>query len=311
MAVEDMTKPNFFIVGAPKSGTTALSEYLRSHPNLFMSHPKEPHYFAKDFWQRTYRYVKALDEYLELFKECTGEHLAVGEASVWYLYSSVAIRNIRQFNENAKIIVMLRNPIDMTYSLHSQLHYALAENEEDFEKAWRLQPSRRKGLNLSRELQKSDRTPEFVQYAQVGRLGDQVERLLDVFPVEQVKMILFDDFTTSTQAVYEDVLSFLEVPFDGRTSFPRINVNKTNKIIWLANLYGVPPWPLDYTVRILKKLLGVRSTGIGSFLDELNASKEPRKPLAPAFRSELAKEFSEDVQKLSQILGRDLSHWIT
>ena len=110
-----MPIPNFFIVGAPKCGTTALCEYLKYHPNVFMSTPKEPHYFAEDF--ERYRHVKTEDKYLALFGDCNDRHLMIGEASVFYLRSTRAVSLIRDFNPDAKIIVMLRNPVDMVYSL--------------------------------------------------------------------------------------------------------------------------------------------------------------------------------------------------
>ncbi len=298
-----MRKPNFFIVGAPKCGTTALSEYLRGHPNIFISQPKEIHYFAEDFPQ--YRVVKSLDQYMGLFQEATSEHLAVGEASVWYLYSSIAGHNIYGFNENAKIVVMLRNPIDLVHSIHSQLVYSLNEDEEDFETAWRLQSLRKRGIRVP----KSCMAPTTLQYLQAGRLGDQVERLLEIFPSDQVKIILFDDFTMSTKGVYEDVLSFLGVPSDGRSDFPAINVSKVHKLKWLAYLTQRPPFPRGYFPQSLKKLLGLERTGALDKIRQLNARERLRKPLSPIFRAELIGAFRDDIEKLSRILNRDLSHW--
>ncbi len=123
--------PNFFIVGAPKCGTTALYEYLRPHPSIFMPRHKEPHYFASDLG--TYPFIKTLDDYRRLFDGAGPQHLRVGEASVYYLRSTTAIANIRAFNPDAKLIAMFRNPVEMVHSLHSQLLYVAEENESDFE----------------------------------------------------------------------------------------------------------------------------------------------------------------------------------
>ena len=139
-------KPNFFIVGAPKCGTTALYEYLRPHPNIFMSEVKEPHFFAKDFG--AYPRIKTLREYNAIFAGSTEEHLRVGEASVYYLRSSVAIANIHEFNPEARLIAMFRNPVEMVHSFHSQLLYISEETVADFETAWRLQERRSRGLDL-------------------------------------------------------------------------------------------------------------------------------------------------------------------
>lgn len=206
--------PNFFIVGAPKCGTTALYEYLRPHPSIFMPRHKEPHYFASDLG--TYPFIKTLDDYRRLFDGAGPQHLRVGEASVYYLRSATAIANIRAFNPDAKLIAMFRNPVEMVHSLHSQLLYVAEENESDFEAAWRLQERRRQGEALP----PGSRGGFLVQYFEVGQFGTQVQRVLSHFPRDQVKLILFDDFAASPQAVYDDVIAFLGIPHDGRSEFP-------------------------------------------------------------------------------------------
>jgi hypothetical protein len=129
-------RPNFFIVGAPKCGTTALYEYLRLHPNIFMPQYKEPHSFATDLG--AYPLIKSPDAYAELFRDACGRHLRVGEASVYYLRSSTAIANIHDFDPEAKIIALFRNPVDLVHALHAQLLYVGEEVVPDFEAAWRL-----------------------------------------------------------------------------------------------------------------------------------------------------------------------------
>src|SRR6185312_16840962 len=100
--------PNFFIIGAPKCGTTALSEYLRRHPNIGFSEQKEPHYFNDDF---SSRHIYSLDEYMKCFASNSADKVAIGEASVFYLSSRSAVRNILQHMPDAKFIVMLRDPV--------------------------------------------------------------------------------------------------------------------------------------------------------------------------------------------------------
>lgn len=298
-------KPNFFIVGAPKCGTTALYEYLRPHPNIFMPRVKEPHFFAKDLG--TYPFIKTLDDYTKLFAERAEQHLAVGEASVYYLRSSAAIPNIRAFNPAAKIIAMFRNPVEMVHSLHSQLLYVSEESEPDFETAWRLQGQRRDGIGLP----PASRGGFLVQYAEVGAFGTQAERLLSTFPPAQVKIILYDDFAASPQAVYDDVIRFLGIPHDGRTTFPRINEGKRARMAWLRDFYRKPPAPLRSAFRGLKRAVGGDSIGaVTRRLVALNTVKEGRQPLSPAFRAELVNAFRDEVAHLGRLLGRDLSHWI-
>ena len=298
-------KPNFFIVGAPKCGTTALYRYLQPHPNIFMPEIKEPHFFARDLGD--YPRIKTMEDYLGLFAGATAEHLRRGEASVYYLRSSVAIPAIREFNPEARIIAMFRNPVDMVYSLHSQLLYVSEENVSDFETAWRLQDRRGRGLDVPPHI----RSPLLVQYAQVGQFGTQARRLLSTFPREQVKIILFDDFAASPQQVYDDVIAFLGLPHDRRTDFPRINENKGARVAWLRRLYRKPPPVLREAVRSLKRAVG--GEGISTAkkkLVALNTVRERRAPLPPRLREELVAAFRDEVSLLAEITGRDLSHWV-
>jgi hypothetical protein len=298
-------KPNFFIVGAPKCGTTALYEYLRPHPNIFMSAIKEPHFFARDLG--TYPRIQRADEYAAMFAEANERHLRVGEASVYYLRSTVAIPNIREFNPEARLVAMFRNPVDMVYSFHSQLLYVAEESERDFETAWRLQERRARGLDLPPR----SRGAFLLQYAELGRFGSQVERLLSVFPPSQVKLILFDDFAASPQAVYDEVIEFLALPHDGRSEFPRINDNKRARIDWLRRFARKPPPVLRSAIRGLKQAIGAEGlSGAKKRLVALNTTKERRPPLSPAFRAELVQVFHDEVAKLGRLLQRDLSHWV-
>jgi hypothetical protein len=298
-------KPDFFIVGAPKCGTTALYAYLREHPNIFMPQVKEPHFFAKDLG--TYPRIKTLDEYSGLFAHSTDRHRRVGEASVYYLRSTVAIANIREFNPEARIIAMLRNPIEMIHAMHSQLLYVAEENVPDFEQAWRLQERRRQGLDLPPK----SRGAFLLQYAELGRLGTQTERLLSIFPRDQVQLILFDDFAASAQRVYDGLIEFLDIPHDQRRQFPRINDNKRSKLTWLGNFASKPPPALRSAVRRLKRTVGgERVTAVRRKILDLNTVKERRPPLSPEFREELVATFRDEVALLSRLLGRDLSHWV-
>lgn len=298
-------RPSFFIVGAPKCGTTALYEYLRPHPNILMPRVKEPHFFATDMG--TYPMVRTLEDYLGLFPESTDERMRAGEASVYYLRSSAAIPNIHEFDPGSKIIAMFRNPVDMVYSLHSQLLYVAEETETDFETAWRLQERRRQGLDLP----STCREPSLVQYAQVGRFGTQTERLLSIFPREQVKLIVYDDFAASPKAVYDEVIDFLGLPHDHRTSFPRINENKRVRIAWLRDFSRKPPPGLRNAFRSLKRAVGGEAiSSVKKKIVALNTVRERRPPLSPELRAELVASFRDEVGLLSRILDRDLSHWV-
>jgi hypothetical protein len=162
-------KPNFFLVGAPKCGTTSYFHYLSLHPNLFAPSIKEPYFFCDDF--EILKGGQTLDDYLDLFSEAGSAHHAIGEASVTYMYSTVAMQNIFEFDPTSRIIAMIRNPCQLVYSLHSHLLYLMEEEEADFEVAWSLQDDRLQGTNVPKKCQE----PFFLQYREVG-LHDRVPR---------------------------------------------------------------------------------------------------------------------------------------
>ncbi len=301
-----MKKPNFFIVGAPKCGTTALSEYLRGHPNVFFSQPKEPHFFATDFPNK--RIIATFEEYIDLFHEVQPNHLRVGEGSVWYLYSREAVQNIYEYNPEAKLIVMLRNPVDLVHSLHSQLLLSIDEDEKNFERAWNLQELRKSGKRIPKKC----RTPAFLQYRDVGKLGAQIERLLEVFPKEQVKVILFEDFVSDTKAVYEDVLSFLGLDSDGRKLFPRINESRKYRSQLIGQFTQTPPASIIHVWKCIKDTFGINDFGhsVMNRLRQANTHIKPRMALNARLRLTLIHEFREDISVLEAIIGRNLSHWI-
>jgi len=301
-----MARPNFFIIGAPKCGTTALCQYLSEHPEIFISHPKEPHFFAEDL--PGYRFAKDLKSYLKLFDEATSKHKMIGEGSVYYLYSKVALDKIYEFNPQAKLIVMLRNPVDLVYSLHSQLLYSRNENIKDFQKAWMMQKKRLQGKYIP----KSCTDPKVLQYGQVGMLGSQCKRLFSKkFLKDQILVILFEDFVRSTQLVYEEVLSFLNVRNDGRKEFPVINSNSSHKITFLSPLYVNTPKIIQILVKYLKKMMMIEDNiGLTRKIMYINTKYGKRRQLDNHFRLYLTNFFHDDINLLSNIINKDLSHWL-
>jgi len=297
-------RPNFFIVGAPKSGTTALCEYLRSHPNVFMCSPKEPHYFATDFPKK--RLVTNQNDYLKLFALANENHLRVGEASVWYLYSRDAIRNIKQFAPEAKIIVMLRNPVDFVYSMHSQALYTRNENENDFRHAWALTSQRRNGNHIPNDCKEI----KLLFYDEIGLLGEQIERLCRIFPLQQIKTIFFDDLVNDTKRIYYDVLAFLELPDDFRNDFPIVNSNKRHRLQFLSKLTRRPPICLLRAVESFKRISGLEELGLLRTIECLNRNNEKRPQLDKEIRELIIETYRNDVIKLSRMTGRDLTRWI-
>ncbi|OYW64524.1 MAG: hypothetical protein B7Y26_07265 [Hydrogenophilales bacterium 16-64-46] len=300
---QGMIRPNFFIVGAPKCGTTALASYLRDHPAVFLTDPKEPHFFATDM--DVHRYVRTEEAYLALFKHAKQHHHAIGEASVGYLFSAVALANIRRFNPDARIIAMVRNPVDMVQSLHRQLVYAGYEDEPDFEKAWRLQDARKRGESIPMLC----RAPGFLQYGDACSLGRQIEHLYAVFPREQVHVIVFDDLVRNAAKVYRDTLTFLGLPSDDRVIFEVVNEAKTIRFSWLGNLTSrLKPVAMRFALG-LRRLTGLNIFGFLKRVIQLNQVKAKKPPIPAHMVIELQAHFESDVALLATLLDRDLRGW--
>lgn len=298
-----MRKPNFFIVGAPKCGTTAMSEYLKSHPNIFMCYPKEPHFFAPDVMRSPY--VRNMDEYLGLFGSCTEAEFAVGEASADYLMSKVALPEIRSFAPDGKIVVMLRKPAELVWSFHNQLVKNGLEPVLSFEDAWNLQEDRRRGKRVPRMCE----APALLQYKSVGELGRQLNFAMSAFSRERIHVVLFDDLLADPLVEYKKVLAFLGVPDDGRVEFPRVNESIRYRWAWAGQF---PKRLRRYVARplaVLRRKAGFRGTGIIKILDSWNTARASRLPLGAEFSKYLNEVFKEEVEMLEALLGRDLSHW--
>ena len=217
-----MRVPDFFIAGAPKCGTTALFSYLQTHPGIFLPEErlgisrltaKEPHYFCTDF--PNYRRCRDLDDYLRLFAPAPAGTL-IGEASVWYLYSEVAIPQIIERNPCAKFIVLLRNPVNMAHSLHNLLYQILDEDIEDFRQRLGHAGSARPGS----EHPPHCREPKHLLYKNVCSFSHQLERLFEHVPREQCLVIISDEFGAAPEQGYRRALEFLGLPADQRDPFP-------------------------------------------------------------------------------------------
>jgi hypothetical protein len=302
---EQTTKrtPNFFIVGAPKCGTTALYSYLKDHSQIFLPELKEPHFFCTDFPE--YRRIRDIQEYEALFQSANEEQQAVGEASVFYLFSQEALRNIFEYNPKARIIVMLRKPVEMAHSLHSQLYFGFRENEADFETAWNLQDTRLKGKSLPEHCLE----PKHLQYRKVASYSSQIAQLFEIFPREQVKVLFHDDLKRSVRDVYCEVLDFLGVEDDGREQFDRVNVNKVHRSPMLARWMMRPPFPFNYLKSTAKHVFGIKGNPQMRTLYSKLTRPTTREALGEEFEQGLVSFYQEDVVKLEELLDQDLSHW--
>lgn len=297
-------KPNFFIVGAPKCGTTSLYSYLETHPNIYLSPVKEPTYWSADI--RHVRAYSSEDAYLELFRRVGKEHRIVGEGSTTYLSSDQALPRIMQFNPASKVVCVVRNPLDFMSAYHMEMCVNFQEDVEDLETAWMLQEQRRHGERIP----PACAAPRKLDYEAAGSFGNQIQRLYEFVPAEQRLVLLFDDFVEDARQVYERVLQFLHLESDGRTDFPRLNEARTYRFQALRRLVYHPPRPFSAAVALLRRAGGPQGLNVGKHFNRVLRKRQPRRPISDDFRCRLSGVFAEDVLKLQELLKRDLSHWL-
>jgi hypothetical protein len=243
-----------------------------------------------------------------LFSKADEEHIAIGEGTTEYLYSPAALNNIKKFNPDAKIIIMLRNPVEMVLSLHKQWIHSLFEDEEDFERAWALQEERAKGNSIP----KLCREPQWLIYGKMASYSSYVEQVYKVFSADNVKIIIFEEFISQTETVFNDVLRFLNIPPILRSGFPRVNgqrefSSKISKNIAL----NTPVFVRNFVTRM--RFISLLSW-IPDILDYIFKSESKNKKgfnqmSNPKFREYLVNFFEADVHRLSLLINKNLDHW--
>ncbi len=298
---------SFFLVGAPRCGTTSISKTLAAHPQVCFSKPKETHFFAlaaagmdddtlrREFLRRHYY-------------ECPVRGRFLGEGSVSTLYAPAALRGIQRFDPGARFLVAVRNPVDMLPSYHARLLYSLDEDETDFARAWALQEERARGARLPPRC----RDPRLLQYGNIGRLGEHVERLFETVGRENCFVILIDDIKTRNAAVYREVLDFIGLDDDGRAGFVHKNENRGYRSRFLQQFVMNPPaWITRLMLKRQHKGLGRMPLlrAIRRRIKKKNKVRVGRPPLDAALRAELRDFFRDDVARLGRLIGRDLSQW--
>jgi hypothetical protein len=287
---------NLFIVGAPKCGTTAWVEYLRSHPDIFFPNSKEDCYFALDLPK--FRFIHSEEEYSRLFADSGGARV-VGEASAMYLFSEAAAGAIRDYNPGAKVLIFLREQEEYLPSLHNQFLWEFSEEIEDFETAWRLSGRRPPATVPDACLE-----PRTLDYAAMGRFREQVERYLTSFPTEQVRVIHFRDWVADPRATYLEILDFLKLADDGRTDFPRINPGVTYRSRSLARFVLRPPKLARRVAQSMKALTGPFGRWLDRRARKVGLMSMPgyKKQISSELRDEIQRHYAEDNRMLEERL---------
>ncbi len=290
-----MKIPNLFILGAPKCGTTSLTNWLNQHPEVFHPEIKEPYYFYTVNKTRT-----DWDEYIEIYKQSDINEILLYDASTSYLYGGVA-SNILGVQQEARFVVCLRNPIEMALSLHWQCLFSGEEKEKKFARAWRLGKERQKGNTVGLSIP-DDVDPAFYAYGESCKLGAQVDRLLQEVPNDRVKFIFLEDLVQDAEGAFLDLCRWLGLKTEVEISYDvknRAKVRRSKTAGMLLSAAG--------TVR---RCLGIKKpTGILGQIHKLNFKEERYPEPSVELRKEMHEHFRSDIALLGELTKRDLSHW--
>jgi hypothetical protein len=307
-------KVNLFLVGAAKAGTTAFQKNLSQHPQVYFCPIKEPHYFSSDILVENFRkefcdrvdfnltkylshrplrihhqaFVKNQGEYDALFSE-NGDQPILAEASASYLWSAEAAKNIYDYNPEARILIVLRNPVDRAFS-----HY-LMDHKMGFSKTSFLQA-----------IEDDQKAPRFWGnanlYVDLGLYSQQVKRYLDLFTRDQVMIILHEELQTNPESVATKVCQFLNIEessgFDLST---RHNAAKLPKNGLMAKMVNSKLTRNVKNIKLMREL-APRISGLFFKNESLPSIKTYE-------RDEVYRYFKEDVNHLEKLLSLNLNCW--
>ena len=299
--------PNFLIIGAEKSGTTALWHYLNQHPQIYMSPVKEPQFFAYENQDINFRGpgplsksslpVTQLSQYEALFSNACNQFKAVGEVSPSYLYSPLAPERIKSYIPDVKLIAILRNPVDRAYSRFMHLIRDEREKHTNFDEAlqqeeWRI---------------KNNWWPDFY-YKRNGNYHQQLLRYYDLFDHNQIRVYIYEEFSADPVSTVQDIYDFLNVDnqFVPNTSLrPNTSGIPKNKLIHklLRELNRLRPLIEPIVPETLKQQILSRA-------QHIRARNLSKPKLSADIRKRLKAFFKSDILELSTLIDRNLSVWL-
>ena len=294
-----MKLPNFLIIGAAKGGTTSLYHYLSQHPQIYMSALKEPRFFALEGEELNFQNpdkainqtsVTTLSDYLKLFEAASDEN-AIGEASPLYMYSAKAVERIAHYVPSAKLIAILRNPVDRAYSCYKHLialesfSFAEALNEEE---------------NRIRQ-----NWAHLWHYRQGGYYYVQLKRYFDKFDKDQIKVYLFDELKSDPLEVVHNIFSFLQVDDSFIPDLTYKNVSNNPKIKGLQNILNSKNSFRSLSKKVVPENL---RKSLAQAMRNWNSKEFPSMP--EDVRQQLIEDYREDTLNLQDLIDRDLSHWL-
>ena len=276
-----------------------MTRYLEEHPQVFMAQRKDLHFFGTDL-QFQHRTRTSEAAYLAHFT-AAATHQIMAESSVWYLYSQAAAEEIYARNPHAKILVMLRHPVEMMHALWGQLRLnGLGdENIPDFAEALAAEPDRSKG----RRLPPNTPLPEALLYRRTARFSEQIQRYQSIFPPEQIHIVIQEEMKADTLTIWTDVCHWLGLDPSHRPELTTVNRSKTVRSEGLRALIGATP-------SSIKSLIPDSARKqMSRWLRRINSTHAQRTPIPRELYTELCSEFATEIQTIEQHLGRQIVHW--
>lgn len=296
-------RPNLFVVGAMKSFTTSVAEALSRHEDIFVASVKEPHFFNTDLFKNTdfvsrflthgfsnIRRVSTLEKYLTLYKPAPEAATYIVDASTSYLYSKEAALNISEFAPDAKIVILLRDPVIRAWSEY-RMNQSIGIEFDAF----------RTALDKDLRGERAGKLNPYKRYYRASLYGDQVERYFDHFDSRSIFIAVVDDPRSDFPQIMRSMERFLEIPEDSRLEALKIGVTRAarlkalNRVLYYSGLKGL-------ITRFVPR--GLKERGKEIYYRDETAE------MAPEDQVFLAALFEDSTRKLERLTGLDLSHWI-
>lgn len=297
--------PEFFIVGAPRCGTTFLHQSLSEHPQVFMPKLKEPHFFSNDLDRGTYgdgqMFIRSEAEYLAMFEDARPDQVR-GEADVMNLFSPSAARRIRAARPDARIVISLRDPVEHLRSYHG-VRYRVGHEGLKLPQALDAAADRAAG----RRLPWLARNLPMYDYRAVSRFSEQVSRYVDTFPAEQLLILLLDEIAGDADRTYARVLAHVGV--DDSFPLPELGVVNESRGIRSRALLNAIRWPrlIETGKAVVPRRLHPVSRRLVIRIGDWNQPQREMGWTDHELRRSLRSEYAPEVERLGRLIGRDLT----